>query len=448
MAKLWDKGKKFDPTIEDFSVGEDYLLDQELAEADILINIAHAKMLESIGILTQAEFDTLHKSLQALYQLNRKGKFKIKKQEEDVHTAVEHYLVQQNQELGEKIHVGKSRNDQVIADLRFYAKEKLLDVEEKVLGLSQTLAKFASKYKDFPMVGYTHSRRAMPSSVGLWAASFLESLLDDLLILEHTYAHNDQCPLGSAASYGTSLPLDRELVAKLLGFEKVQNNVLYVNNSRGKIESIIVFALTQIMLDLAKLSEDLILFSREEFAYFQLPKHICTGSSIMPQKNNPDILELIRAKSAEVQAALFQILSILKGLPSGYNRDLQLTKKPLIQSFHNTASSLQVMTLVVDALIVNKENLEKAFTPEVFAADEATKRAAQGIPFRKAYQEVAQNLDKLKGQDPHQNIKAKNSPGAPGNLRLEEAEKKMKQARKEISQEKQKLNKTKEALRN
>jgi len=446
MSKLWDKGNKLNPEIEDFSVGEDYLLDQNLAEADILVNIAYAKMLESIGLLTKADFGKLQKSLKTLYFLNQEGKFKIKKRQEDIHTAVENYLVEKTKSLGEKLHVGKSRNDQVIADLRLYAKDKLLEAGEQVLALSKSLVKFARKHKALPMVGYTHSRKAMPSSVGLWAASFLESLLDDILLLEQAYSLNNQCPLGSAASYGTSLPIERDFLAKLLGFGKVQNNVLYVNNSRGKIESIIIFALSEVMLDLAKLAEDLILFTREEFVYFKLPPDICTGSSIMPQKSNPDVLELIRAKYVEVQAKLFQTLNTLKGLPSGYNRDLQLTKAPLINSFTITVSSLTVMSLVVDKLGVNKVNLEKAFSGEVFAADEATKLACQGTPFREAYQEVAKNLPKLKSTDPYKNIKEKKYLGAPGNLGLEKAEEKIKETQNKILQEKQKLQKIKDKL--
>ncbi len=380
MAKLWQKDYRLLKEIGEFTSGEDSMLDNELVEADVLSNIAHVEMLNSIDMLSNAEASELKRGLKEILKLHKEGNFKIHCSEEDVHTAIENYLTKKYGEVGQKIHVGRSRNDQVISDLRIYSKEKLLFLGEPLLDLIETLLKFAEKNKDIPMVGYTHSRKAMPSSVGLWAGAFVESLVDDLRLLRTAYILNNRSPLGSAASYGVDLEINRELLRELLGFEKIQNNLLYVNNSRGKIESIILFALTQVMLDLAKLSEDLILFTREEFEYFILPNEVLLGSSIMPQKKNPDVLEQIRARYVQVESYLFMVLNILKGLPSGYNGDLQLTKEPLIRGFKITELSLKVMDIVISKLKVNESNLVKGFSKEVFAADEAT-RLAKGESF-------------------------------------------------------------------
>ncbi|MCK4437380.1 argininosuccinate lyase, partial [bacterium] len=368
--KLWEKGYQLNKEIEKFSVGEDYLLDKELVKADVLGSIAHARMLAGIKVLRQTEFRKLKGALLEILKLNKEGKFIISQEDEDVHTAVENYLTERLGDLGKKIHTARSRNDQVIVDLRLYSKRKLLDIKEAVLRFCQGLLTFCQKNKEVPMPGYTHSRKAMPSSVALWAGAFLESLLDDLILIESAYKINNQCPLGSAASYGVSLNIDRQLTSELLGFEKVQNNVLYVNNSRGKMEAAVLSSLSQVMSDLSKLAEDLILWTREEFGFFTLPDELCPGSSIMPQKKNPAALELIRAKSSAVYSYLFEVMNILNGLPSGYNRDLQLTKEPLMKGLEATESSLRICCLIISRLKVNKENLNEALTPELFATDE------------------------------------------------------------------------------
>lgn len=446
MAKLWEKDYRLLNDIEEFTVGEDYILDNELVKADVFTNIAQVKMLNSIGILNKQETSKLQKSLKEIIKLWEKGEFKISREQEDVHTAVENYLTKKCCSVGAKIHIGRSRNDQVISDLRLYSKEKLLSLGEPLLALIETLLRFADKHKNVPMVGYTHSRKAMPSSVGLWAASFAESLVDNLRILRAAYILNNRSPLGSAASYGSNLEIDRELLSELLGFEKIQNNVLYVNNSRGKIESIILFALVQVMLDLSKLSEDLILFTREEFEYFTLPREVLLGSSVMPQKRNPDVLEQVRARYVQVQSYLFTVLNILKGLPSGYNGDLQLTKEPLIKGFQITKLSLVVMDILVGKLKVNENKLVKGFSKEVFAADEATKLAKKGMPFREAYKKVSKDLDKLGKIDPYKNIKEKKYQGATGNLSLEENKKQINIYKNLISEQKKKLKEVKNRL--
>jgi len=419
MAKLWDKGYELNKKIEKFTVGEDYKLDEKLVFYDAIASIAHATMLKKIGLLNSSELDKLKKTLQGLINEHKQGKFNIQQKDEDVHTAIENYLVAKLGSLGKKIHTARSRNDQVLVDLHLYSKNELLEVKELVLELCKNLAEFAKKHEFMPMPGYTHMQKAMPSSIGLWIMSFTESLLDDLKLLDAIYELNDQCPLGSAAGYGTSMPIDRALVAKLLGFSKVQNNVLYVQNSRGKNEANIVFALSNVMNDLSKLATDLLLFTTSEFDYFKLPDSFCTGSSIMPQKKNYDVLELIRAKASTVNANYFEIISIIGKLPSGYNRDLQLTKKPLIESFEIAKECLKVMILVVGNIGVNNEKLLLTCTPELFATDKANELAVKGTPFREAYQLIAKNLTSLKKPDAVSNIKSKKPMGATGNLGIE-----------------------------
>jgi argininosuccinate lyase len=448
MTKLWEKGYQLDQQMERFTVGDDYLLDQKLIRADVLGSIAHAKMLSTIGILTSEEFAELKGCLLEILSQGEKGGFEIKPEDEDVHTAVENVLTRKLGELGKKIHTGRSRNDQVLVDIRIYSREKVLGVQEKVLALAQTLLKFAGENKDVPMPGRTHTQRAMPSSVGLWASAFAESLLDDLELFKTAYFLNNQCPLGSAASYGVGLPLDRQLVSDLLGFDRVQNNVLYANNSRGKIETIVAFALSQVTEDLAKLSNDLILFSIPEFGYFTLPKEYCPGSSIMPQKQNPGPLELVRARSVRVLSRLFQLITTIHNLPSGYNRDFQETKGPLMEVLETTAASVEVMDKIFQKLEVNRDALSKAFTPELFAADRALRLVTEeGLPFRDAYRKVATELGELKAEDPRQNILSKKHLGAPGNLGLEKAKAKVESERQRVREEQKRLQQVWERLR-
>ena len=445
MAKLWDKGYDLDAEIERFTVGEDYILDRELIEADVLGSIAHAEMLSGIGVLKEEEFRSLTAALLEILSESQRGDFEIVREDEDVHTAIENALTRKLGDLGKKIHAARSRNDQVLVDTRIYTRARLLSVEAELLKSVETLVDFADAHKEVPMPGRTHTQRAMPSSVGLWAGAFAESLLDDLELLKTVYRLNNQCPLGSAASYGVPLPIDRQRTSDLLGFDRVQNNVLYANNSRGKIEAMVVFALSQVTEDLSKLSNDLILFSIPEFGYFALPEEYCPGSSIMPQKRNPAPLELVRAKSARVVSRLLQMIVTIRNLPSGYNRDFQDTKKPLMEALDTTESCLKVIRLIFGRLQVNEDVLVNAFTPELFAADEALRLVREGMPFRDAYREVAKRLDaaahasKLKGQDPVANIRSKTHLGAPGNLRLDHLRAKIKSEVAQIDQEEARL---------
>jgi argininosuccinate lyase len=427
VSKLWDKDYSLDKLIEEYTVGDDPVLDLELVNADCVASIAHAIMLGSIGILTGTELEGLRRELVDILRLNTNRKFEIRVDEEDCHTAIENRLVAKLGEAGKKIHTGRSRNDQVIAALRLHARSVLMSLEGACLELTGTLLRCANTYAGTPMPGRTHMQIAMPSSVGLWAGAFAEELLDDLALLEGSRELNNLCPLGSAASYGVPLPLDREMVARLLGFRGIQNNVLYVNNSRGKFESVILDAVEQVMLTLSKLAQDVILFSMPEFRYFTLPRELCGGSSIMPQKRNPGMLELMRAKAAAVGACSVQVKGVVRSLPSGYNRDFQETKGPFLRGLAIGLSSVRVADRVMKSLGVNEEALLAGFIPEIYATDRALELVASGMPFRDAYRRVAADLENLEGMDPHEAIRKKTHSGTTGNLRLEMAEERVAQ---------------------
>ena len=418
MAKLWDKGYRIDPEIERFTVGEDHLLDRDLVRADVLGSAAHATMLAKVGVLTVKDRERLLKGLRQVLADFAAGKFSIRPEEEDVHTAVEEYLTQKLGDLGKKLHTGRSRNDQVLLDLRLYGKERLHTLAERLIALVRALAAFAKANEFVPMPGRTHMQIAMPSSLGLWAGAWAEAMLDDLELVKAAHTLTDQSPLGSGAAYGSALPLDRPLVARLLGFAKVQNNVLYCANSRGKAELATLQACTQIMVDLSRVATDLVIGSMPEFGYFHIPKELCTGSSMMPQKRNPCGLELVRARAAAVLGYEQAVAGILRALPSGYNRDFQETKGPLMRGVDTTIASLSVMRLSIERLEVVEENLRKGFTPEIYATDRALELVLEGKPFRDAYREVAATLGSLAARDPVANLKSKRLQGGPGNLGL------------------------------
>ena len=419
MAKLWAKGYELDAAVERFTVGEDYVLDMELVRWDCIGSIAHAAMLKSIGVLTDEDFASLKDRLNEIIRCHESGEFVIQPKDEDVHTAVEGDLIRTLGEVGKKLHTARSRNDQIVLDLRLYMRDKLLAATDAACDMAAVLLDFAEKHKDVPIVGRTHFQRAMPSSIGLWAAAFAESLLDDIELLRASYKIADQCPLGSAAGYGVNLNIDRQMVSDSLGFTRVLNNVLYANNSRGKTESIVLSALAQVMNDLSKLSSDVILWSMPEFGYFSLPAEFCPGSSLMPQKRNPGPFELTRARAATVTGCLVQALEITRPLISGYHRDFQETKKPLMTGVEVTHSALEVCALVMGRLKVNAQQCIDAFSKEVFATDRVLEMVKQGKPFRDAYREVAETLDSTPMEDPAANIQKKTHIGATGNLGLD-----------------------------
>lgn len=388
-SKLWEKGYELDKQVEEFTVGEDPVLDQQLVRYDCLASIAHAKMLGRIRILEKEEVQKLVEELNNVIDLDKQDKFEILREQEDCHTAIENHLTKKLGDLGKKIHAARSRNDQVLAALRLYYREELTECKRLVNELVKRITKFLGRYGKVELPGYTHTRKAMPSSIDLWGNSFIDSMKDNLRIIDLALQLIDQSPLGTGAGYGVPLEIDREYTARLLGFARLQENPIYTQNSRGKFESTLLHALTQVMFDLNKMAVDLILFSMPELGYFELPEELCTGSSIMPQKKNPDVLELLRARYHVVVSYEFQIKSVTSNLLSGYNRDLQLTKEPTMKGLRITKESLSVMGLVFENLRVNEENCSKALTEDVYATEEVYRLVKKGVSFREAYKTVS-----------------------------------------------------------
>src|SRR5579884_1347387 len=393
MTKVWQKGYQVNERVERFEAEQNSMLDTRLVRHDVWGSLAHVAMLQRIGVLSEAEYQALQEALRGILDLEESQKFTIKPSDEDVHTSIENYLVAAAGAAGKKIHMARSRNDQVLVDLRLYGNEQMHKVSKKLCALCSALLEFAEAHVDVPMPGYTHMQRAMLSSLGSWGASFAEALLDDEQLLSAAYALNDQSPLGSAAGYGVPIAIDRQYVADLLGFARVQNNVIYVQNSRGKVEGAIVQVLAQIMLDLSKLAQDILLFSTVEYGFFLLPQEICTGSSIMPQKRNLGVMELVRARTQTMLALQQQIMGIVSGLPSGYNMDYQETKRPFMEALDLAQESLELCALVVSSLEVNQERIMEACTYELFAADRAYELTSTAkLPFRDAYRIVAAEI--------------------------------------------------------
>lgn len=419
MGKLWEKTYSLDALIEAFTVGDDPSTDARLVNADCVGSMAHARMLASMRILSGKDADALVKELGSIIALNGEGRFVIQRSDEDVHTAIENHLVRALGDAGMRIHTGRSRNDQVLTAIRLWNRGFLFFFQGACLQLTARLLDLAQANEKTPMPGRTHMQIAMPSSVGLWAAAWAEELLDDLALAQGAFSLTDCCPLGSAASYGVPLPLDRQLVSDLLGFARVQNNVLYANNSRGKLEAVVLEAVEHTALTLSRMAQDLMLYSMPEIGYFTLPQELCSGSSIMPQKRNPDGLELVRAKAAAIAGDLAAVKAVTRSLPSGYSRDLQETKAPFFRGCETGLACVRVMDLTVRKLTVNTDRLLTAFTPEIFATDRALEMVAEGTPFREAYRKVATDLGSLRTRDPVEAISRRTSIGAPGNLRLE-----------------------------
>ena len=393
MKKLWDKkgGMNINQTVEEYTVGVDYLLDLELLPYDIKGTMAHAKMLQKIKILNKKELDTLIEGLNKILSLWKEGKFKIEKSQEDSSTAIEMYLTDHYGEVGKKVHTGRSRNDQILVTTRLFSKEKLLEIKKEIENLVEALSEQIKKQSKIKMPGYTHMQRAMPSSVGMWLGSYEDSLKDDLILINAVMEIVNQNPLGSAAGYGENiLGLDRKFTTKELGFKRVQENPMYCGFSRGKFENIILQTISNVMFDIGKISSDLLLFTTKEFDFFTLPDSFKTGSSIMPQKKNYDVLELIRGNIAIFNGYQNQIENVIKNLPAGYNRDFQLTKEPYLKGIKLSLDTIKVMALVVKNLEAKKENLENACTVELYATDEALTLVKNGKSFRDAYQEVKQ----------------------------------------------------------
>jgi argininosuccinate lyase len=422
--KLWEVGagdqsdQALLALVEEYTVGEDYLIDRVLVPWDCYGSMAHGVMLEKIGVLNARELAELESGLTEIVALHRAGNFRIERSDEDCHTAIENYLVQRVGEVGKKVHTGRSRNDQVLTAMKLYMKVELFDLAAQVGSLGGALLEFAMSHP-VPMPGYTHLQKAMPSTLALWAGSFAEGVCDTLRYLSDTIDLIDSSPLGSAAGYGVILPLDREMTAELLGFARVQRNVMYCQNMRGRNEVLALGVLTHLAVDLNKMATDLLFFSQGELGFVKLPAEFCTGSSIMPQKKNPDVLELMRAKAKEVVALQSQALLNVCDLPSGYNRDFQLSKKPLMRGFELVGLSVALATRLIQKLEVDAARCRAACTPELFATDMAYEQVKAGVSFRDAYRAMKAEGAHGAALDPMPYIEAKRSTGAPGNLGLE-----------------------------
>jgi argininosuccinate lyase len=408
------------PEVLEFTAGADRVLDLALVEADCIGTAAHVTMLSRLRgmrpVLTPRECRRVIRELVGVMERSRDGRFPITVDDQDVHLAVERHLTVRLGNLGKKVHTARSRNDQVATDLRLFAKEQLLGCLSEGAALAGVLVAWGRRHARVPMVGRTHMQPAMPSSVGLWATAAAENLFEDLEWLSSAYRINDRSPLGFAASYGVPLPIDRALTARLLGFRAPVHNVLAASNARGTLEFMILSGLAAVMLTLSRYAGDLALFTMPEFGYFELPPGFGTGSSIMPQKRNPDELELIRARAARVVAAAGTAAEIARGLPGGYNRDLQEIKPLLMEGFATARSSLRILAPLAAGLQARREALRRGFTPDVFATDRALALVADGVPFRDAYHHVKEHLDELRREDPGAAVRRKRHLGAPAGV--------------------------------
>lgn len=424
MKKLWQKDKKNgSKLVEDYCFSDGVVLDNNLVSFDVYGSIAHAHALVKLKIITQFEFKKLFLCLKEIIDLNKKGEFIVRGEDEDVHTKVEKYLTEKLGNLGKKIHTARSRNDQIAVDMRLYTKDELLNIAILINKLTDSFLNFAEKYEYIPMPGYTHMQKAMPSSVGMWIGSFVESIMDDLNILQASYKQNDQCPLGAGAAYGLSLPIDRELTTELLGFSKVLNNSLYAILSRSKSHTVVMQSLVQIMLTLSRFAQDMLLFTTSEFNFFKVDSHLCTGSSIMPQKKNLDIMEFLRAKTHVVIGYEQMVNSISAGLPSGYNADFSETKGPLMKSIGIIKESLKIVDLLIYSMKPNIEILNKAMTKELYATHAAYELVKKGVPFREAYVKIGTSLDNLPQYDSQEILKMSTHIGGTGNLGIKKIQK-------------------------
>lgn len=392
--KLWSSNSSLDQMVESFETRGDLLMDQILLPYDIEGSLAHAKMLKKIGILTSEELKKLEKGLLQILKLNDKGEFNLQIGDEDIHTKIEDYLTKKYGDTGKKIHTLRSRNDQVLTALRLYTKAETEKIQIAVKNLIKSFENFNKQFGKIPMPGYTHMQKAMPSSVNLWTESFISSLQDDLNLLSTAYTLINQSPLGSAAGFGVPIKIDRKYTASLLSFKKVQENPLYCQQSRGKFEAYVLSSLIQVLLTINKFASDVMLFSTNEFGFFNASSKITTGSSIMPQKKNLDLAELLRSKVHLVLGNYTQIVSLCSNLISGYNRDLQDTKKPTIESLEITLNSLKMTKLLLENLTPNQEKLASSMTDELFATEKALKLVLEGKSFRDAYKQVGKKYEK------------------------------------------------------
>lgn len=392
-AKLWEKSVHVTEEIDRFTVGHDRELDLYLAKYDVLGSMAHVTMLHSIGLIADEELPVLLRELRAIYQVAESGDFVIEDGIEDVHSQVELMLTRKLGDMGKKIHSGRSRNDQVLVDLKLFTRDKIREVAEAVRDLFAELQQQSERYKNVLMPGYTHLQVAMPSSFGLWFGAYAESLADDMLLLEAAYRMTNRNPLGSAAGYGSSFPLNRTMTTELLGFNSMDYNVVYAQMGRGKNERNVAFALAGIAGTVAKLAFDACMFNSQNFGFVRLPDECTTGSSIMPHKKNPDVFELIRARCNKLQALPTQVVMIMNNLPCGYFRDLQEIKEVFLPAFDQLLSCLRMATYIVARMRVNEHILDDARYDLMFSVEEVNRLASEGMPFRDAYKKVGLDIE-------------------------------------------------------
>jgi argininosuccinate lyase len=392
-TKLWEKNVQLNKEIERFTVGRDRELDVFLAKYDVLGSMAHITMLESIGLLAADELKILLEELREIYKLADEGKLVIEDGIEDVHSQVELMLTRKLGVVGKKIHSGRSRNDQVLVDLKLYARSEIRTIAEAANSLFNELQKQSEKYKNVLMPGYTHMQVAMPSSFGLWFGAYAESLADDMQLLLAAYRVTNRNPLGSAAGYGSSFPLDRQMTTDLLGFDSMDYNVVYAQMGRGKTERNIAFAMAGIASTLSKLAFDACLFNSQNFGFVKLPAECTTGSSIMPHKKNPDVFELIRAKSNKLQSLPVQITMMMNNLPSGYSRDFQLIKEVFMPAFEELIDCLQMTEYIIARTEVNEHIIDDPRYDAMFSVEEVNRRVLSGTSFRDAYKQVGLEIE-------------------------------------------------------
>ena len=388
MNKLWQKDTPIEKRIETFTVGKDRELDVLLAPFDVLGTLAHIAMLESVGLLEDTELQSLSEELKAIFRQIESGKFEIAEGVEDVHSEVEFRLTKKLGTVGKKVHSGRSRNDQVLVDLKLYFLSEIKEVAALVQALFTQLQTLSETHKDVLLPGYTHTQLAMPSSFGLWFGAFAESLIDDLMLLHTAWRVADQNPLCSAAGYGSSFPLDREMTTRLLGFSEMSHNVVYAQLGRGKTEKVLAYAMAAIGTTLNKLASDVVLYMCQNMAFIRFPDSLTTGSSIMPHKKNPDVFELIRAKTNRLQALPFEISHLTTNLISGYHRDMQLLKEQLLPAIVDLKDCLSITTYMLQHIEVKEDLLEKPMYDYLFSVEAVNQEVLAGDSFREAYQKV------------------------------------------------------------
>ena len=421
--KLWDKGTSVNSLVENFTVGKDREMDLYLAKFDVLGSIAHAKMLQSINLLTKVELAELQVELVEIYKIIEKGDFRIEDGVEDVHSQVELMLTRKLGDTGKKIHSGRSRNDQVLLDLKLFTRSEIQKLVESVCELFDKLLTKAIMNRDHLMPGYTHLQVAMPSSFGLWFGAYAESLVDDLVLLKAAYQITNQNPLGSAAGYGSSFPLDRQMTTDLLGFDSMNYNVIYAQMGRGKIEKTVAFALSSIAATISKFAFDVCLFMSQNFGFVSLPDELTTGSSIMPHKKNPDVFELVRSHCNKIQAIPYQISLMTNNLPSGYFRDLQLLKEVFLPAFQELQDCIGIAGFAIDNMTVNTNIMDDDRYKYAYSVEDVNKLVMQGVPFRDAYKQVGTQINS-QTYEPSRDLNHTHA-GSIGNLCLDEIAEKM-----------------------